>query len=77
MDHYLQHQNALQEQIEDAMHTRDIVSEKWKSLTSELLADAILELIKQIYEFSLKSDEIEKTAKIIQCHLQELIDENK
>ncbi len=65
MDHYLQHQNALQEQIEDAMHTRDIVSEQWKSLTSELLADAILELIKQIYEFSLKSDEIEKTAKII------------
>jgi hypothetical protein len=56
---------------------RDSVNQKWISFISELSTDVILDLIKEIYEFSLKSDEIEKTTNMIQQQLQKLINDNQ
>jgi hypothetical protein len=77
MDHYLEHQKKLQENFKYVMYTLDLVKQKWKSLASEIPTDVVLDLINQIYEYSLKSDEVEKTAITIQQQLQDLINEDK
>jgi hypothetical protein len=73
MDHYFEHQEKLQEHFKYVMYTLDLVKQKWNSLVSEIPTDAVLDLINQIYEYSLKSDEVEKTAIII----KNLINEGK
>jgi hypothetical protein len=77
MDHYSKHQKKLQKYFKRVQHTQDLLIEKLKSLISQLSANAILDLIKQIYEFKMKFDEIEKTANIIQQQLEDLINDNK
>jgi hypothetical protein len=77
MDHYLQHQRDIQEQFEYVLRTHGLLSQKLKSLISQLSADAIFDLIEQIYEFKIKSNEIKKTANIIEQQLQGLIIEDK
>jgi len=77
MDHYLEHQKKLEKHFKYIMSTLDLVNQKWKSLASEMATDAVLNLINQIYEYSLKSNKIEKTAIIIQQQLQNLVNEDK
>jgi hypothetical protein len=77
MDHYFEHQKKIQEDFEDVMHMRDLVNQKWISFISELSTDTILDLIKQVYEFSLKSDEINKTTDLIQQQLKKLINDDQ
>ena len=77
MDHYLKHQEKLQEHFKYVICSLDLVKEKWNSLVLEISTDAVLDLINQIYEYNLKSDQVEKTAVIIQQQLQNLINEGK
>ncbi|CAF3660685.1 unnamed protein product [Rotaria sp. Silwood1] len=75
--HYWEHQTKLQEDFANIRHTQDKLSQGLKSLLSSMSADVILDLIKQIYEFQMKSDEIDKTANIIQEQLQDVINDDK
>ena len=77
IDHYLKHQNKLQKQFEHMLNNQDLLSQRLKSFISQLSADAILDLIKQIYEFKMKSDEVEKTMNILQQQLQALLNDDR
>ncbi|CAF0997380.1 unnamed protein product [Rotaria sordida] len=77
IDHCLDHQRKLQEDFEHVIHTKELLWEKFKSLISQSSPDVILDFIKQIYEFKMKSNEFEETANIIQEQLQDLINEDK
>lgn len=63
MDHYLEH----------VIHVHDSLKQKLRLLISQLSADAISNLSKPIHEFQMKSDEIVKTANIIQQQLKNRI----
>jgi flagellar biosynthesis chaperone FliJ len=77
MDDYFEHQRKLQEHLGHILSTHELLNEKLKSLISQLSPDDILDLIKEIYEFKMKFDEIKKTIDLIQQKLQDLIDEDK
>jgi hypothetical protein len=53
------------------------LNQKLKTLISQLSANAIFDLIEQIYEFKMKLDELIKPVNIIQQQLQDLISEDK
>ncbi|CAF1445334.1 unnamed protein product [Adineta steineri] len=76
-DHYLEHRKKLQEQFKNIMSELDLLKQKWKSLTSDMSTDIALDRINEIYEYSLKSDQVEKTATMVQQQLQNLINEKK
>lgn len=77
LDHYLEHQTKLQKHFEYSLRTHDLLSQKLKTLIKDFSSDAIFDLVEQIYEFKIKSIEIEKIANKIQQQLNDLNEENK
>ncbi|CAF2800774.1 unnamed protein product [Rotaria sp. Silwood2] len=77
ISHYWEHQTKLQDNFENILRAQDLLRQQLKSLLSQLSTDALLDLIKQIYEFQIKSNEFEKTANIIQQKLQNIINDDK
>ncbi|CAF1459370.1 unnamed protein product [Adineta ricciae] len=71
-DQSSEHQEKLQEHFQYVMYTLDSMNKKWQSLSSEISADAILDLINPIYEYSLKLDEIERRANTLQQQFKDL-----
>ena len=72
-DHYLEHQREVQTHLEHVRANQRLLSEKLKSLVSQLSSDTILDLLEQIYEFQTKSKDIGTRTNRIQEQLQDLI----
>ncbi|UJR08630.1 hypothetical protein I4U23_012889 [Adineta vaga] len=75
-DEYLDQQRKLREDIECILQTQDLLCQKVKSLISQTSADILFDLIQELYEFKIKSEEIEKAAITIQQQLQHLINDD-
>ena len=74
MDDYFEHQRKLQEDFGHILNIQDSLNQKLKLFISQLSPDAILDLIKEIYEFKMKSDEIKKTFDVIKQNLEKVIE---
>jgi hypothetical protein len=60
--------------LEHMMHTKKLLTEKLKSLLSQVSANALLE---EIYRLKMESNELERIISMLQQQLQVLIDEDK
>ena len=76
-DNSLEYRRELQEHIEYVLKTHGLFIQNLKSFITQLSADAILDLIKEIYQFKTELDDIQKTAHKLQQQLQEEINEDK
>ncbi|CAF1370242.1 unnamed protein product [Didymodactylos carnosus] len=54
-DHYLEHHNKLKDHFKYVIHTRDLLSQELKLLTSQLSTNVTLDLVKQIYKLQMES----------------------
>ncbi|CAF1091106.1 unnamed protein product [Rotaria sordida] len=77
MDHYLEHQRKFQEDFERMLYVHNLLNKKLKLLKSKLPTNVQLDLIEQIYEYQMKSNEIEEKANIIHQQLEDLINKDK
>ncbi|CAF1143447.1 unnamed protein product [Rotaria sp. Silwood1] len=59
------------------LYVQNLLNKKLKSLKSKLSTNVQLDLIEQIYEYQMKSNEIEEKANVIHQQLEDLIDEDK
>ncbi|CAF1600213.1 unnamed protein product, partial [Adineta ricciae] len=75
-DDCLDQQRKFREDTEGIIQTQDLLCQKLKSLISQLSADVIFDLIKELHEFKIKSDQIEQTATAVQHELQHLINDD-
>ncbi|CAF0820279.1 unnamed protein product [Adineta ricciae] len=75
-DDCLDQQRKFREDTEGIIQTQDLLCQKLKSLISQLSADVIFDLIKELHEFKVKSDQIEQTATAVQHQLQHLINDD-
>jgi len=61
IDHYLEHKNEFEKHFQYVIDKHQLLTQKLKLLISKLSTDDILDLIKEIYQFKIKLDKIEKT----------------
>lgn len=69
--HFSEHQTHLQNTTDDVLHSQDVLNQNLKSIISQLSPEDILESIETMYEFKMKSKDLEKTVKQLQKNLQE------
>ncbi|UJR17438.1 hypothetical protein I4U23_004333 [Adineta vaga] len=77
MDDVDEQKTRVQEVFEYVFQTHELLKQNLKSLISQLSADDILDSIKGIYEFKMKSDEIDKTVHLIERQIQDCTNEDQ
>ncbi|CAF0892669.1 unnamed protein product [Adineta steineri] len=76
-DHYSKHENKIAEDIEYLISKQNIFNEQLKLFLSKLSANDILNLIKYIYQFKIKSDFIEKQILSIKNQYETIFNQKK
>ncbi|CAF1436469.1 unnamed protein product, partial [Adineta ricciae] len=68
-------ETKLQEKFEYALQSQELLRQSFKSSISGLSADNIIKLLKELYEFQMKSDEIEKSIRKIEQDIHDGIND--
>ena len=77
MENYSEEEKKIDEELKDLLKKHQMLDEKLTTFLTEFSSDEVLDSIRDLYQFSLQSDQIEENIENIQQQFYHLIDQNK